>query len=61
MIGSMFLKVTIPQGAKITISLTMRIPPEAPTGDYSVQGILATDLPHEGGFPLVVKEQTITL
>lgn len=61
MIGSVYLKITIPKGARITISITMTIPPDAPTGEYKVQGILATGLPHEGGFPLTYKEQTITL
>jgi len=61
MLGSVYQKITIDPGQTITISLTMTIPSLPAQGEYDIQGILATGLPHEGGFALIHREETITV
>lgn len=41
----------------LKVSLTINIPSDAPSGEYMVQGILATGLPREGGFTLTYMEE----
>ncbi len=53
---SSYVILTINPGQTVTISLTINIPSTAPTGEYFVQGILATGLPSEEGFVLTYEE-----
>jgi len=54
---SAYQVVTIDPGETVTVSLKITIPASAPTGEYLVQGILATGLPNQGGFTLTYREQ----
>ena len=57
---SSYVILTINPGQTVTISLTINIPSTAPTGEYLVQGILATGLPSEEGFVLTYEETSVT-
>jgi hypothetical protein len=61
MLGSVYQKITIDPGQTITVSLTITIPSAPAQGEYEIQGILATGLPHEGGFALTHREEKITV
>lgn len=52
--------VTVPGGEAVEVTLELSLA-GAPTGECLVQGILATGLPRQGGFPLTYREATLTL
>jgi hypothetical protein len=61
MLRSAYQTVTINPNETATISLSIVIPSTAPSGEYIVQGILATQLPNQDGFTLVRKQETVAI
>jgi hypothetical protein len=58
---SSYEAIIINPDTTIEISLTIYIPSTAPSGDYLVQGILATGLPSEDGFTLTLRQEVVTI
>jgi len=58
---STYQTITLNPGETATISLVIAMPSAAPSGDYIIQGILATGLPSQDGFTLTRGEETVTV
>lgn len=58
---SSYQAVLINPGETLTVKLTLSIPTTAPPGEYTIQGILATELPRKGGFAPTHREETLTV
>ena len=61
MLRSAHQTITIDPNETVTVSLSIVIPSTAPSGEYIVQGILATQLPSQDGFTLVRKQEAVTI
>ena len=57
---SSYIRITIHPGETLTVTLTIDAE-GTPEGEYVVQGILATELPRNGGFALTYQEKSVIL
>ncbi|MCK4477096.1 PKD domain-containing protein [Candidatus Bathyarchaeota archaeon] len=61
MLRSVYQTIIINPNETIIISLAIAIPSTAPSGEYIVLSILATQLPSQDGFTLVTKQETVII